>query len=362
MLKGPEKANDGESLLKKLELQAPLLLHEYGLETLESFTGKPPDIFNFEIGTSPKVIARDLRNRRDALILEGVRYGFEGFNLKLSQLFRAFLAYSFKKILPGYELYMLGNLSSGELILDDEAELFAFRPQGERGGIEKFLAFLEDIFEFGLDLEVQFPIGYPDGLTREEFQVYELEVMNDLERFKLGNASVLVGDEEGLKLLRDAAHANPLTPDLLQDLVAIKRMIESEFTLPKHWHRNLVSGYGGLADLEWLVRLYEWRYPELAGRGGKTMKERLRTLMENQILNAVEMEALAEAHAHLTLLRVRLSLLGYSNSVMPENPDKLDRLARAYGLERGNALLRIHEPHREAVRGIYNESLDRLKV
>lgn len=92
------------------------------------------------------------------------------------------------------------------------------------------------------------------------------------------------------------------------------------------------------------------------------MKERLRTLMENQILNAVEMEALAEAHAHLTLLRVRLSLLGYSNSVMPENPDKLDRLARAYGLERGNALLRIHEPHREAVRGIYNESLDRLKV
>jgi hypothetical protein len=54
--------------------------------------------------------------------------------------------------------------------------------------------------------------------------------------------------------------------------------------------------------------------------------------------------------------------LGFSDDVIPENPDKLARVAAVFGYADGNDFLAYHERVIDTVRGIYVEGLERLKA
>jgi hypothetical protein len=73
-------------------------------------------------------------------------------------------------------------------------------------------------------------------------------------------------------------------------------------------------------------------------------------------------EALLEARVHLLDLRTRLFLMGQAEDRVPENPDRLDRLAETLGFPDGNAFLAHHEQIIEAVRRLYTEALERLRA
>ncbi|MCX7799987.1 MAG: hypothetical protein N2109_06540, partial [Fimbriimonadales bacterium] len=68
------------------------------------------------------------------------------------------------------------------------------------------------------------------------------------------------------------------------------------------------------------------------------------------------------ARAYLLELRNRLYLLGADKDVVPENPDRLARLAEAFGDEDGNAFLRRHQRVVDTVRGLFVDGLARLRA
>jgi hypothetical protein len=91
------------------------------------------------------------------------------------------------------------------------------------------------------------------------------------------------------------------------------------------------------------------------------MSERLRALARAKLIHALEHETLQNARQELLNTRESLYLLGFTPDVVPENPDKLDRLAQASGLADGNAFLERHERTIDDVRAIYKEGVERLK-
>ena len=95
---------------------------------------------------------------------------------------------------------------------------------------------------------------------------------------------------------------------------------------------------------------------------GALLPPRIRALGRARLINAIEMDQLLEAREYLLTLRVHLGLQGLKKDLLPENPDKLDRLAHASGFEHGNAFLAHHEERIQAVRMIYQDGLERLKA
>lgn len=143
----------------------------------------------------------------------------------------------------------------------------------------------------------------------------------------------------------------------------MKKRIETERVAPQHMRREVKLGLGGLADIEWFVHLHEMRYPT-ATKAGENLhfEDRIRALGRARLINAVEVEELLVAREHLLTLRLRLGLQGLKKDLLPENPDKLDRLAAAGGFKDGNELLAHHEHVIQTVRAIYQDGLERLKA
>lgn len=199
--------------------------------------------------------------------------------------------------------------------------------------------------------------------TYSGFESYELERMDMNERFVLGQARMVRGNPDGLQRVIHAAYALPVTPERLMELVRMKRRIETEQNQPKYFRRNVKIGYGGLTDIEWFTHLFEMRFPTATKAGTpRLMDDRLRAIAHAELLNAFELEALLEARRHLVATRNWLWFMGFADDIVPENPAKLDRLAHAMHFKDGNEFLRAHENAIEAVRGIYVEGLERLKV
>jgi len=91
------------------------------------------------------------------------------------------------------------------------------------------------------------------------------------------------------------------------------------------------------------------------------MQLRIRNLVRARLINTLEGELLIEASEFLHMLRTRIFLMGIEDDLMPENPDRLDRLAASCGFTDGNSLLSRFQSVTQAVRRMYLESLERLK-
>jgi hypothetical protein len=76
----------------------------------------------------------------------------------------------------------------------------------------------------------------------------------------------------------------------------------------------------------------------------------------------LESDQLLAAREHLHEVRNRLTLLGLTKDLIPENPDKLARLAQACGQKDGNSFLAKHEKLIDRVRAIYQDGLERLRA
>jgi glutamate-ammonia-ligase adenylyltransferase len=231
-----------------------------------------------------------------------------------------------------------------------------------------FLSIFQTLKRHGAPIEVDLRLR-PEGRqgllvrTYEGIKAYELRRMEMWERFALGSARLVAGSPEAREVLLRAAYAMPLTPERLKELTAMKKRIETERVPVQYARRNVKLGQGGLGDIEWFVHLHEMRYPN-ATRGGENMRldEGIKTLGRARLINAVETEQLLTALKHLIDVRARLALLGYKDDLVPENPDKLDRLAQVCGDKDGNAFLQRHEHMIATVRAIYLEGMERLRA
>ena len=291
---------------------------------------------------------------------------------QLATLYEKLVQHVAKRLYVEFDILALGSFGAQEMSLGSDVDLMFLVADSNRHAetenqAQQFMSVLQHLKRHGapIDLDLRLRPEGGKGLlvrTYEAFEAYELESMQMWERMALTQARLVFGRPEAEQRALKAAFALPLTPERLEELLSMKARIETERVKPQHRRRHVKLGLGGLSDIEWFVGLHELRYPTATEAGSpRTMVERLRALAKANLIHALEFEALVETRRNLLLTRERLYLLGFTPDVVPENPDKLDRLARAFGLDEGNAFLERHERTIDAVRAIYREGVDRLK-
>jgi glutamate-ammonia-ligase adenylyltransferase len=291
---------------------------------------------------------------------------------QLSRLSDALIRHCAKRLYSEFDIIGLGSLGLEDMTLDSDADVVLFASSGHLHDAETHAQFLVGLVgqlkrlgaPIDLDLRLR-PEGGRGLLVRtyEGFAGYELESMEMWERFALGQARLILGSDEALRLVLKAAYAQPLTPERLKELLALKHRIETERVQPQHMRREIKLGLGGLADIEWFVHLHEMRYPTATKAGENLhMDDRIRALGRARLINAIEVDQLLTAREHLLRMRLWLGLQGLKKDILPENPDKLDRLAHANGFKEGNSLLARHEQIIDTVRAVYRDGLERLKA
>ncbi|MEA2552484.1 MAG: [glutamine synthetase] adenylyltransferase / [glutamine synthetase]-adenylyl-L-tyrosine [Fimbriimonadaceae bacterium] len=294
-------------------------------------------------------------------------------SLRLSSLQDALVRHVMKRLYADFDVVALGSYGRQDLGLHSDADLVLLvssadaQAEAEQQG-QGLLSIFHTLKRHGAPVDVDLRLR-PEGRqgllvrTYDGLRAYELDRMEMWERFALGSARLVQGQAEAREVLMRAGCALPLTPERLKELTAMKKRIESERVQPQHMRRHVKLGHGGLGDIEWFVHLHEMRYPN-ATKAGENLRieEGIRALGRARLVNAIEVEQLLDALRHLLTVRHRLALLGYKEDLVPENPDKLDRLAHVSGDKDGNSFLERHEHVIETVRAIYLEGMERLRA
>jgi glutamate-ammonia-ligase adenylyltransferase len=323
--------------------------------------------------TTPKALAEVYSAAWTHLCAQWVLTGNGELWRQISRLVEALIRHCARRLYAEFDILGLGSLGLEDMTLDSDADVLLLTSSGgshldAETHAQFLLGLISQLKRLGAPIELDLrlrPEGGKGLLVRsyEGFSQYELEAMEMWERFALGQSRLVLGSEDGLRLVLKAAYAQPLTPERLKELLAMKRRIETERVQPQHMRREIKLGFGGLADIEWFVHLHEMRYPTATKAGENLhMEDRIRALGRARLLNALEVDQLLTARDHLLVLRIRLGLQGLKKDLLPENPDKLDRLAASSGFEDGNAFLAHHEQAIDTVRAIYREGLERLKA
>jgi glutamate-ammonia-ligase adenylyltransferase len=258
------------------------------------------------------------------------------------------------------DVIALGSWASGELSpgSDLDALLLAGAAGGRaEAGAERVLAHVAVARRGGapLDLDLRLrPDGRKGPLVRSDgaFLAYASGAMESWERFALTQARLVTGRPEALALVHRAAFGGAAD---LAELRRMKRRIETERVPAQHLRRHVKLGWGGLDDIRWLVGVRLIRAAPPAPPEA-SLDARLAFLGSARELNAAEIAVVRDAHSFLVALRDWLWLLGMPDDVLPENPHKLDHLARVMGLEEGNALLARHREHAEGVRALLEDA------
>lgn len=290
----------------------------------------------------------------------------------LARIYECALSHVAHRLYVEFDIVALGSFGAEEMSFGSDLDLMFLAQDGDRHGemesqAQQFLAVLPHLHRHGGPIEADLRLR-PEGgkgllvRTYAGFSNYELESMEMWERMALIQSRGVFGHPDAENLAQKAAFAMPLTPERLEELLAMKRRIEDERVKAQHRRRHVKLGHGGLTDLEWFVGLHELRYPTATEAGRpRRMPDRLRALARAKLIHALEFEVLLRARLELMRTRERLYLLGLTPDIVPENPDKLDRLARACGMPEGNAFLEAHERTIDDVRAIYIEGIERLK-
>jgi glutamate-ammonia-ligase adenylyltransferase len=320
----------------------------------------------------PESLAKAYASGYATILTRWVLAPHDGLGEELASLNAATLTALLESVGARFTSIGLGSFATGEAGPGSDVDLVLLveegkdHPEAERQAqtlLSKVDALRRLGAPIGIDLRLR-PEGRRGLLVRtlEGLRAYDLEGMDLWERFALGHATLVRGNVAALEAVLHAAYAVPLTPDNLRELLKMKRRIETERVQPQQVRRQVKLGSGGLNDIEWLVHLHEMRYPPAEGERTPNMAERIRHLGRRDLLNALEVERLLQAHRHLQEVRARIVLLGIPDDLIPENPDKLDRLAHSCGDADGNAFLARHLAVTDAVRAIYTEGLERLKA
>ncbi len=270
-------------------------------------------------------------------------------------------------LVPGVDVIALGSYGVRESTPGSDLDLL-FLAEGDQKAAEKAaqetLTNIDRAAREGAPFRADLRLR-PDGgkgllaRTYEGLLSYASRDMENWERFALGHARLVAGSPKALETVLYASREKLIGPEDLEDLKRMKRRIETERVRPVHVTRDVKLGRGGLNDLEWLVRLTEMIHP--ADRAASSrMSDRITSLAVKGHFNLLEREALLESRRWLLDLRHRLWLMDIDGDLLPENPERLGRLAEAVGLDGANDLLRHHSEVTDQVRALYEAGVARL--
>lgn len=180
------------------------------------------------------------------------------------------------------------------------------------------------------------------------------------ERQALTRGRVAFGDPgfaaEVMQAVSESAYGLPWSPGAIDEIAAMRERLEA--SRPE---RDLKRGPGGLADVEFLVQMFQLKHGrDVAG---------LRTTNTWQAMAALAEAGLIDADAHADLrsgydfmLRVQSRLRIVHNRTLdavPDTPDEVEKLARRLGFDSGVRFLQQLEQHRATVRQRYSALMER---
>src|SRR5439155_10494762 len=145
---------------------------------------------------------------------------------------------------------------------------------------------------------------------------------------------------------------NP-TPELLDEIAAIKRRIERE--VPAN-ELDVKLGAGGIREIEFVIQTLQFihgaQHTFLQEQG--TLKA-LRAIAELELLPASELRALDESYRFLRRIEHRFQIEAERQThSIPDDPEKRERLARSLGFDSAAALLAELQASNGRVREIFD--------
>jgi glutamate-ammonia-ligase adenylyltransferase len=179
------------------------------------------------------------------------------------------------------------------------------------------------------------------------------------ERLALVKARWICGDRElaydFLRQLQPFVFPKSPTPDLLDEVAAIKERIERDIVGFEERERNVKLGLGGIREIEFVVQalqlLHASRYPFLQEAG--TLKA-IRGLAELEFLPHDDAEKLEKAYRFLRRVEHRLQIESEQQThTVPERGERLEILAQSLGFASGQELLARLRAQMQTVRAIF---------
>ena len=294
-----------------------------------------------------------------------------------------------------YALLGLGKLGGRELSYHSDLDLIlVYEGDGRTGpppGATRFDTFeLTDNFHYFTELAQRIiktasymsPMGRlyhvdmrlrPTGksgslvIPLAEFRRYYEEGGAQLwERQALTRARVAHGDPEFGRQVMEAvergAYGLPWRPELADEIRSMRDRLEASRS-----ERDVKRGFGGIADVEFVVQLFLIKYGGAAPalRTANTW-EALEALRAKGFLDESEYATLRGGYDFLRLVEGRLRIVhNRSLDELPEAPEDLERLARRLGLEAtekasaGSRFLAELERHTRQVRELFLRLLSR---
>ncbi len=213
---------------------------------------------------------------------------------------------------------------------------------------------------FRMDLRLR-PEGSAGPLARslESLENYYAGFGETWERLALIKARGIAGDEElAYEFLREHqpfVYPRSATPELLDEIAAIKRRIERDIVGHDKLGRNVKLGTGGIREIEFVVQALQL----LHGARNAFLQETstlkvLPGLAELELLPRGEAHDLDQAYRFLRRVEHRLQIEAEQQThTVPEEGEARLRLARSLGFENAAAFGQALQVHTQRVREIF---------
>ncbi|MBS1708850.1 MAG: hypothetical protein JSS65_09040 [Armatimonadetes bacterium] len=195
-------------------------------------------------------------------------------------------------------------------------------------------------------------------VTETGFSKYEAGPMELWERFALGRSRLVSGQLQLFDLVKQAAYGRYIGREDFTVLAHMKRRIENERVNLKERTRHLKLGLGALDDIQWAIQLLLLSRPEAGmASGSADTAKRIDALVLSGAITSDDADILRSSHTFLNRLRAHVALMGYPADVLPENPDRLAKLATEMGLVDGNELLREFAHRTSQTRLVFEKTI-----
>lgn len=213
---------------------------------------------------------------------------------------------------------------------------------------------------FRMDLRLR-PEGSAGPMTRslESMENYYAGFGETWERLALIKARGISGDQElayeFLRQHQSFIYPKSPSPELLDEIAAIKRRIERDIVGHENLERNVKLGVGGIREVEFIVQalqlLHGSRHAFL--QETSTLKA-LPALAELDLLPPEEAIALNKAYRFLRRVEHRLQIEAEQQThTIPDEPEPLNRLARSLRFDNADAFTAMLRQQMTRVRSIF---------
>ena len=226
--------------------------------------------------------------------------------------------------------------------------------------IKTFSSSSSDGSLFRIDLRLR-PEGTAGPLVRslESMENYYAGFGETWERLALIKARGIAGSKElAYEFLREHQpfiYPKSPTPDLLEEISAIKRRIERDIVGHEDLERNVKLGVGGIREIEFIVQALQLVH----GARNAFLQEQstlkaLSALAELDLLPRDETRSLDHAYRFLRRVEHRLQIEGEQQThTVPEAPEPLRRLALSLGFPKPEHFLEALQEQMRGVRAIF---------